>query len=302
MNTLKTIIKLIKNTYSQFSNDNGFMMAGALAYYTLFSIAPLLVIVLAMIGIITQSPDIEIDFFNQLGNIMGQDKSQELQEIMGNLRSTTSEKSIAIISIITLLISATAVVIQLKDILNKAWNIVKDPALGIKALVIDRLLSMSYLVGIGFIFLVSLGLNSMATIFSGKIKNALPQIEEMSVIIISFTAGILMTFSLFFCLFKFLPDAKIKTKDLLIGSAVTTFLFVLGKYLIGFYIGNSDINSTFGSAGALASFMIWVYYNGIILILGAEFTQVYALHNGRAIYPTDQSLKVKQVVNSHIQM
>jgi membrane protein len=184
------------------------------------------------------------------------------------------------------------VVIQLKDALNKSWNVIKDPKLGFKSIVIDRVLSFGFLLGIGFIFLVSMGLNTIATQLSDQVSNLLPAIGETAVIVVSTTVDLFITATSF----KTLPDAKLHNKDLIIGALMTTLLFTIGRYLIGIYLGNSNISSTFGGAGALASFMVWVYYNAIILILGAEFTQVYASANNRRIKPTDQSVKVERVI------
>jgi len=272
------------------------MMAGALAYYTLFSIAPLLVIVIFVFGYVVDSANLEAALFQQLGSIMGYSQAEELQTIVDNARATSSGVIATIISTVTLIISSTAVVIQLKDALNKSWNVIKDPELGFKSIVIDRILSFGFLLGIGFIFLVSMGLNAIATQLSDQVGRLLPEIGETSVIVISTTISLIVTTAMFLMLFKILPDAKLHNKDLFIGALVTTLLFTVGRYAIGFYLGNSNINSTFGGAGALASFMVWVYYNSIILILGAEFTQVYAAAHNRKIKPTDQSVKVQRVI------
>jgi membrane protein len=290
------IIEYIKNTWTQFSDDDGFMMAGALAYYTLFSIAPLLVIVIFIFGYFIDSNNLEDSLFQQLGSVMGYNQAKELQTIVDNARETSSGVIATIISGATLLISSTAVVIQLKDALNKSWNVIKDPKLGFKSIVIDRVLSFGFLLGIGFIFLVSMGLNTIATQLSDQVSNLLPAIGETAVIVVSTTVDLFITATMFLLLFKTLPDAKLHNKDLIIGALMTTLLFTIGRYLIGIYLGNSNISSTFGGAGALASFMVWVYYNAIILILGAEFTQVYASANNRRIKPTDQSVKVERVI------
>jgi len=296
MKRFQSLITFLKKTWQQFSDDNGFMMAGAISYFTLFSIAPLLVVIITVLSIITQSTDIENELFNQLGAIMGSDRSGELKNIVDNVKASRSGTLAAVISSVTLLISSTAVVINIKDTLNKAWNVIKDPSLGFKSMIIDRILSVGFLVGIGFIFLVSLGLNAVATVFSKHITNMIPVVSEPIIIVVSVSIGLMVSFILFYLLFRFLPDTKIHNNDLLVGAAITTILFAVGKYVIGYYLGNSDIGNTFGSAGALASFMIWVYYNAVILILGAEFTQVYAIENGRFIHPNEQSVKVERII------
>jgi len=290
------LLDYVKDTWNQFSADSGFMMAGALSYYTLFSIAPLLVILIATMGFVVESTDMESALFQQLGSIMGQSQANELQKIVENVNDTSSGTIATIISFLTLLVSSTAVVIQLKETLNKSWNVIKDPDLGFKAIVIDRILSLGFLLGLGFIFLVSMGLNAVAILLSNQVASILPKSGEFAVAITSLAIGVFITFSMFYMLFRFLPDAKLNRKDLLVGTVVTTVMFIIGKYAIGYYLGNSNINSTFGGAGALATFMVWVYYNAIILIMGAEFTQVYAILNNRRVHPSEQALKVHRVI------
>jgi len=294
------LLDYVKDTWNQFSADSGFMMAGALSYYTLFSIAPLLVILIATMGFVVESTDMESALFQQLGSIMGQSQANELQKIVENVNDTSSGTIATIISFLTLLVSSTAVVIQLKETLNKSWNVIKDPDLGFKAIVIDRILSLGFLLGLGFIFLVSMGLNAVAILLSNQVASILPKSGEFAVAITSLAIGVFITFSMFYMLFRFLPDAKLNRKDLLVGTVVTTVMFIIGKYAIGYYLGNSNINSTFGGAGALATFMVWVYYNAIILIMGAEFTQVYAILNNRRVHPSEQALKVHRVIKKDV--
>jgi len=289
-------MKYIKQTWSQFSVDEGFMMAAALSYYTLFSIAPLLVIVIAVVGFISQSSGLEEEMFNQLSTLLGANQSEELRSMVANARLNESGIAATVISGVTLIIAATAVVIQLKNTLNRAWNVTKDPELGFKSLFVDRLISLGFLLGLGFVFLVSLGLNAIAMVMTNQIQVLLPELGGTTFLIISMLIGFLVTYVLFYLLFRFLPDAKIFNKDLLVGALVTTIMFTIGKFAIGFYLSSSDIGNAFGSAGALASFMIWVYYNAVILIMGAEFTQVYTLNQNREVHPTDQSVKVKRVL------
>jgi len=228
--------------------------------------------------------------------VLGSSQANEIKNVVQNAKNTSSETLATIISSVTLLITSTAVVIHLKATLNIAWNVIKDPSLGFKAVIIDRILSLGFLLGLGFIFLVSMGLNTVATLLSNKVAAVFPEIGETTVIITSTAIGLLVTFILFYLLFRFLPDAHLQTKDLVVGAAVTTIMFSIGRYAISYYLGYSDISSTFGSAGALASFMVWVYYSAIILIIGAEFTQVYALAHGRNIKASDKSVKVKRII------
>ena len=290
------MIRIIKKTWRQFSDDDGFMMAAALAYYTLFAIAPLLVVIISVVSLITASDNLEVELFNQLGAIMGSDRAGELQGMVRNVRSSDASGLATLISAITLIISSTAIVVQLKNILNRAWNVMKDPSLGFKSVVVDRLISFGFVLGMGFIFLVSLGFNVVASILSSQVARMIPIAGETSIILFTTILGLLVTFMMFYLLLKYLPDTEIHKKDLFVGAVVTTLLFAFGKYVIAYYLGNSNIGSTFGSAGALASFMIWVYYNAVILIIGAEFTQVYAISNSRSILPDSNAVKVERII------
>jgi len=296
MKNKTSLLQYIKKTWKQFSEDNGFMMAAALSYYTLFSVAPLLIMLIAILGFVMESSELEAALFEQLGSVMGYTQANELKSVVQNAKNTSSETLATIISSLTLLVTSTAVVIHLKQTLNKAWNVIKDPSLGFKALVVDRIISLGFLLGLGFVFLVSMGLSTVATILSNQVASIFPEIGDTTVIFTSTVIGLVVTFAMFYSLFRFLPDARLHTRDLVMGAIVTTIMFTVGRFAIGYYLGYSDISSTFGSAGALASFMVWVYYNAIILIAGAEFTQVYALAHDRKVYPSDKSIKVERVI------
>lgn len=290
----KRFISFIKEMATEFTEDRVFTLAAALSYYTVFSIAPLLVIVLAVSSFILGPEAVQGELYEQLGGLLGKETALQLQDIVENAYRSGDNIWATIVSVGVLLFTATAVVNQLKDALNMAWNIKEDPKNGLLAMVKNRLLSLTFILGLGFIFLVSLGLNSVAAFFSNELVNMFEVLNKPLTIIIPWVVSSILTLVAFMLLFKYLPDAKIKWKYVFIGALFTTILFSIGKYGIGLYIGNSDVTSTFGSAGALASLMLWVFYSSVILILGAEFTQVWIRRSDDYIHPNKNAVRVRR--------
>ncbi|MEM9887527.1 MAG: YihY/virulence factor BrkB family protein [Bacteroidota bacterium] len=290
----KKFIKFVKELFEEFTNDNAFTLAAALSYYTVFSIAPLLVIVLAVSSLFLGQEAVQGQLYEQLGGLLGRETADQLEEIVKNAYVSGQSGIATIISIGALLFSATAVVHQLKAAINKAWNIKENPQNGIFAYIKNRFLSLTFILGLGFIFLVSLGLNSVAAFFSDEIIRLFPALNQTLTFVVPLIISVLITLLVFAMLFKYLPDAIIQWKDVLVGALFTTVLFIVGKSAIGLYIGNSSVTTTFGSAGALASLMLWVYYSAVILVLGAEFTQVWARARANRIKPNKNAVRIRK--------
>lgn len=290
-NIFKRTFSFVQELFAEFGKDNAVTLAAALSYYTVFSIAPLLVIVLSVTSFFLGAEAVQGQLYEQLGGLLGRETALQIQEFVKNAYISGQSGLATTISVGALLFSATAVVGQLKSAINTAWNIKVDPEKnGIVAYIKDRLLSLTFILGLGFIFLVSLGLNSIAAFFSDEIIKLFPFLDQSLTVIIPLIVSGIITLILFMLLFKYLPDAVIKWKDVFVGALFTTVLFIVGKYLIGFYIGNSNVTSTFGGAGALASMMLWVYYSAMILILGAEFTQVWTRRRESRIVPSKNAV------------
>jgi len=288
----KSIFSFVKELFAEFGQDNAVTLAAALAYYTVFSIAPLLVIVIAVTSFFLGTEAVQGQLYEQLGGLLGKDAAIQIQEVVKNAYVSGQSSFATVISIGALLFSATAVVGQLKSAINTAWNIKEDPQkFGILDYIKNRFLSLTFILGLGFIFLVSLGLNSIAAFFSDEIIKLFPVLDRSLTLVVPLVVSGIITLVLFMLLFKYLPDAIIKWKDVFVGALFTTILFIIGKYIIGFYIGNSNVTSTFGGAGALASMMLWVYYSAMILILGAEFTQVWVRRREAKILPNKNAIK-----------
>lgn len=278
--------------FTEFGKDGAISLAAALSYFTVFSIAPMLVIVIAVSGLFLGHDAVNGKLYEQLAGLLGANAAEQIQEVVKNVYISGKANLATLVSVGALLFSATAVVGQLKRVLNLAWSIKEDPENNILAYLKNRLLSLTFILSLGFVFLVSLGLNSVAAFFSEEILTHFPYASKVFTYTIPILLSTLITLIVFALLFKFLPDAIIAWRDVFAGALFTTVLFTVGKYLIGLYIGNSNITSTFGSAGALASLMLWVYYSAMILILGAEFTQLWASKRSAQILPTKNAVKV----------
>lgn len=286
------IFYFTKDLFAEFAKDGAVSLAAALAYFTVFSIAPMLVIVISVSGLFLGHDAVNGQLYEQLSGLLGANTAAQIQDVVKNVYISGQANLATLISVGALLFSATAVVGQLKNAINRAWNIKEDPQNGLLAYLKNRLLSLTFILSLGFVFLVSLGLNSVAAFFSDEILTHFPYASKVFTITVPILLSGLITLVIFMLLFKFLPDAIIRWKDVFAGALFTTILFTIGKYLIGLYIGNSNITSTFGSAGALASLMLWVYYSAMILILGAEFTQLWAKHQSSRIKPNKNAVRV----------
>jgi membrane protein len=284
---LKGIFSYIGKVLREFSADNILKYSASLAYYTVFSIAPLLVIISSLSGIFLGKEAVNGEIYNQLKGLIGGDAAVQIQDIIKNIHLTGNNFFASVLSVIVLLIGATSVFGEVQDSLNKIWGLrIKTRKIWWK-LILTRLLSFSLIVSIGFIMMVSLILNAMVSAF-GKFLSK--YIHHSSVYFMATAEAVLSFFVamfLFSLVFKLLPDAKIRWKDVLFGGFLTALFFTLGKQAIGFYLGKSNLSSLYGAAGSIVIIMAWVYYSAIILYLGAECTKVYANLYGRKIQPNE---------------
>jgi membrane protein len=284
---LLNIFSYTRQVFKEFSANNILKYSAALAYYTVFSISPLLVIISTLSGIFFGKEAMEGELYEQLKGLFGSSAAMQIQDIIKNIHLTGNNFFASIVSVIILLIAATSIFGEVQDSLNKIWGLrVKAKKIWWK-LVLTRLLSFSLILTIGFIMLVSLILNAIISAF-GKFLGK--YIHHFSVYFIGSTEAILsfvVTSFLFTLMFKLLPDAKIRWKDVFFGGFITAIFFSLGKLAIGFYLGKSNLTTLYGAAGSIIVIMVWVYYSAIILYLGAEFTKIYANLYGRKIEPNE---------------
>ena len=288
-----SIFLYIKQVFKEFSADNILKYSASLAYYTVFSIAPLLVIVSALLGFFLGKEAMEGQIYLQLNHLVGNLAALQIQDIIKNIHLNANNYWASVVSIIILFIGATSIFGEIQDSLNKIWGLrIKTKRVWWK-LILTRLLSFSLIVSIGVIMIVSVLLNTLVNAFGKVIAN---HFENYSAYFIEITEAVLSFFIagfLFSLIFKILPDAKIKWKDVLLGGFVTAIFFTIGKMGIGFYLGKSNLSSLYGAAGSIIIFMVWVYYSSIILYLGAEFTKVQAKLYGGNIIPNEYAEWVK---------
>lgn len=273
-------LSLAKRTFKQWQSDNVSVYAASLAYYTVFSLAPLLIILIAVLnlasGFLGQTFG-QQQLVDQLRGVFGSGVADFIQTILSARQGGSSGDVLAtVIGFVLLIVGATGVFIQLQNALNHIWNVKPDPDKGgIMRLLRSRLVSFALVVGIGFLLIVSLIATALVDALSNSARNLLPGTDFIWGLAVEGVSFIILT--LFFAvLFKVLPDAELKWRDVWAGAAVTALLFVIGKTLIGLYLGRSAVASTYGSAGSLVILLLWVYYSAQIFLFGAEFTQVYA--------------------------
>jgi membrane protein len=290
---IKNIYTYLKQVFTEFVEDNILKYSASLAYYTVFSLAPVLIVIISICGVLFGKEAIQGHIYGQIKGLVGNDAAVQIQETIKNIHLTGHNIFATIISIIVLLIGATGIFGEVQDSLNKIWGLrIKTKKIWWK-LIINRLLSFSLILCIGFVMMVSLLLNALVSAFGTFLAR---YFSEFSVILVQLTDNVLtfiVTTFLFSLMFKVLPDAKIKWKDVLIGGLITSVFFTLGKLTIGYYLGSSNIASVYGAAGSIMIIMVWVYYSSIILYLGAEFTKVYAKLHGGKIYPNEYAIWIK---------
>jgi membrane protein len=293
--TVKGIWQVLKDSFKGFSDDRITKLSGALAYYTVFSFGPLLIVLIFLAGIILGQDAAQGQVYSQMKDFVGPDAAAQLQEIIKNASISGKGNIAAIIGFVTLLIGATTIFAEIQDSINFIWGLKPKPRLGWLKMLINRLLSFSVLVSLGFLLLVSLAVSTLIDAISKRLMNAFPDVTVVVFYIINLLITLIVTASLFAIIFKVLPDAKIKWKDVIAGSIATAILFMLGKFLISLYISKTNVGSTYGTAGSLAVLLVWIYYSAIILYFGAEFTKAYAIRFGSEIHPADYAVTMKQV-------
>ncbi|MEH2003710.1 YihY/virulence factor BrkB family protein [Nostoc sp.] len=286
---LQTIWKLLQETFKEWSEDKASRLAAALAYYTIFSIAPLLIIVIAIAGAVFGEEAARGQIVGQIQGLVGKDGAAFIQTAIQNANKPQTGAIASIISVVVLLVGATGLFTELQDSLNTIWEVKAKPGRGINNIIRLRFLSFAMVIGIGFLLLVSLvistGLAALVTYFG----NILPGVDFLWRIV-NFVLSFSITTALFGLIFKVLPDVKITWNDVFIGSVITSFLFSIGRFLLGQYLGNGSFGSTYGAAGSLVVILAWVNYAAQILFFGAEFTQVYARRYGSGITPTKNAV------------
>ncbi len=295
----KTIIKklytaylLLRNSITSFSDDRCVKLGAALAFYTIFSIGPFLVIIISLCGIFFGQDAIEGKIYWQIKDLVGSNAAAQIQEILKNIQHSNQGWFATIVSLITLLFGATGVFTEIQDSINFIWNIKAKPKRTWLQFLTNRVMSFSMILTMGFLMLVSLLANSVLEIFSDQIIRLIPESKIVLLFLLNNAVVVGFICLMFTSIFKFLPDAYIEWKSAFRGGVVTALLFMFGKYLIGLYLGQSKIGTMYGAAGSVLLIMMWVYYSSIILYFGAEFTKICALHLDKQILPKPYAVMI----------
>jgi len=288
---LKNIWLLLKDSAIAWDDDNVGQQGAALSFFTVLSLSPLLILVVVLSSFGFGREAASGHLVSQIRGLIGIEGAKFVQSLITSAYKSESNVPAAIFSVVMLLVGASAVFISLRDSLNTIWRIQQKPMGIIRAFLRGRFLSFAMILGIGFLLLVSLVLSAVLAAMSDRVSKPLPilgGVVSLLDFIISFV-GITVIFAF---MFKFLPAAIMKWKDVWVGAAVTSLLFSIGKLLIGLYLGNGAIGSTFGAASSLVIIMLWAYYSSQIILLGAEFTRLYAMRFGSKILPDENAVRI----------
>jgi membrane protein len=292
VNKLKAGWELLKLTFSEWMNDNTFEWSAALAFYTIFSIAPVLLIAVGVASFFLAPETATTRIVDEMEKLVGAQGANAVRQVIESSRGFGKGLWAVSVGIVTLIMGATAVFGELQSALNRIWDVEAKPDRGvIMSLIVDRLRSFSIAVCVGFLLLVSLVISAVISGLQNYMNNWLPGVPWVWQTA-NAVASFFVVAALFAMIYKFLPDVVISWRDVWVGAAVTALLFSAGKYLIGIYLGRTATASAFGAAGSLVVLLFWVYYSALISFLGAEFTQVYARRYGPGIRPKQHAVRV----------
>lgn len=286
---------ILKTTVVNFFEDDSMSYASSIAFYTIFSLPAILIIALSIGAAFYERNVVQEELLSQVSRLLGPDSAKEIEAILSHATFDSTSTFAKIVGVITIIFSATTVFISLQASLNKIWGIKPKPKRGLVKFILNRLLSLAMVASVGFLLLVSLVIDALLVIFQGMLSKILEGITLYILNAVNIMISLVLITVIFGLLFKVLPDAKIKWRDVWVGAGVTTVLFTIGKFLIGFYLGNSTFNSAYGAAGSLVIILVWVYYSTVIFLFGAELTSVYTEMTGSQIQPYDTAVKVQMI-------
>jgi membrane protein len=293
---IKKFGHLLKESLSGFIADNGLKLSAALSYYTIFALPPLLIIIVSLCGIFFGDKAVNGEIFSQINGLVGNSAALQIQEIIKNVKLSTSNTFVATIGVIILIIGASGVFAEIQDSINIIWGIKAKPKHGFIKFVVNRLMTFSMIASVGFLLLVGLIINSLLVLLNKNLITYFPKDTIYLFYIINTLIVFVIITILFTLIFKTLPDGKVALRDCIIGASFTAFLFMIGKFAIGAYLGGSAIASIYGAAGSLILILAWIYYSAIILYFGTEFTKVYAHTHGDKIIPNGNTVKINDQI------
>ena len=291
MRFVKNAARLLKQSAREWSNDKAPRLGASLSYYTIFSLAPLLLLVVAVAGLVLGREAAQGQIVQQLSGLVGVETAEAIESILEKAGKNGGGILATVVGTITLIVGATGVLIELQDALNTVWKVVPKPGRGIKGIIRDRMLSFGIVLGFGFLLLVSLVLSAAVAMLDSWIGGMIPG-WVIAGYVLSYVISLGLVALVLAAIFKILPDVKISWRDVWIGALVTSVLFHIGKFGISMYIGKASVGSTFGAAGSLAVLLVWIYYSSQIVLFGAEFTRVYANAYGSHVVAADNAIPV----------
>jgi membrane protein len=291
-----TVWTLLKDTASEFLDDNAIKLSASLSFYTIFSLPPLLLVIISLSGIFFGKEAVRGEIFGQINNIVGDQSAIQIQNTIKHLTLHQDNFLTAAVGVITLIIGATSVFAEMQSSINFIWGIRPKPNRGLRMFLKNRLMSFSMLGAISFLFIVSLLINSLIAILYKNLKEIFPT-EFLNAFYVLNYAIVFVTITLLFgVIFRTLPDGRVSFRDTFVASAVTAILFMIGKFAITYYLSHSKVVSAYGAAGSIILILLWVYYSAIILYLGAEFTKVYTRYHQRHIIPNRYAVILNKTI------
>lgn len=276
--------------------DNAIKLSASLSYYTIFALPPLMIIIITLCGFFFGRDAVTGQLYGQINGLVGNDAALQIQQAIKNVELSESNVFATVFGIVMLLIGASGVFAEIQSSINFIWGLRAKPNKGIKKFIFNRLMSFSMIASVGFLLLVSLLVNTLMDLLSDRLRLYFPEGTVYLFYILNIAIVFAIISLLFAIIFKALPDGKIRWKDSFIGASCTAVLFMIGKFAIGLYLGNSDVASVYGAAGSVILILVWVYYSAIILYFGAEFTKVYAKAFGGNICPNEYSVEIQKEV------
>lgn len=291
--TMKGAVDFLKEVFSQWGEDKAPRLAAALAYYTVFSIAPLLIIIIAIAGLAFGQQAVRGEIVGQIEGLVGRQAAEAIQTMIGSASKPATGIVATVIGLVTLLLGASGLFGQLQDALNTVWEVAPRPGLGIGAMIKKRLVSFAMVAVLGLLLLVS-AVAGAAIAAAGRFFAGISPAPAVALQAINLVFAFVVATTLFAIIYKVLPDARTGWPDVFVGAAVTTLLFALGLALVGLYMAHSNVASAYGAAGSLVVVLVWIYYSAQILLLGAEFTQVYANRYGARIQPGPDAISLSE--------
>jgi membrane protein len=276
---------ILRQAGSEFISDNGMKLSASLSYYTVFSLGPVLIIMISLAGIFFGRDAVRGKLYHQINGMVGNEAAIQIQEIIKNIEQSQFSTSGAVLGVVALIFGATGVFAEIQDSINYIWALKAKPKKGWLKLLMNRLISFSLIVTFGFLMMVSLAIHALMDLLDDKLERLFDEATVYIFQVLNYMILYVVITTLFAIIFKVLPDGTIRWKDSFVGAAFTAILFLIGKFLIGFYLGTSDIGVTYGAAASMVIILLWVYYTSIILFFGAEFTKVYTLNFGSGITP-----------------